>query len=572
MGQAGRERMTEKIATAKDKRQPRPFPKGRPLEEAALEEVRELIGEQPPRRDFLIEYLHLLQDRFGHLAARHLRALAELLGLSQAEVWEVASFYAHFDLVKEGETPPPALTIRVCDSLSCRMRGAEALAAALAEGLDPRQVRVLRAPCMGRCDRAPAVMLGKRDLSGADAAQVATEARAALADPARARPLPPPAERLAAARARGAWSWIGNGLDAEEVLAALEAAGLRGMGGAGFPTHAKWRIVKDNIARAGEGHVVVNADEGEPGTFKDRHLLETAPHRVLEGALIAAEVVGARKVWIYLRDEYPELHALLAEEIAALEEAGIAPPGRIVLRRGAGAYICGEESALIESLEGRRGLPRHRPPYVAEKGLFGAPTLVNNVETLWWASRIVAEGPDIFAVEHNGRRGLRHYSVSGRVKRPGVHLLPAGSTIREVIATAGGMEDGHRFTAFVPGGASSGILPAALDDVPLDFGCLEPHGAFIGSAAVMVLSDRDDVIGAARNFLAFFAHESCGQCTPCRAGCVKALQLMEAPWDAERLERLAAIMRDASICGLGQAAPNAFQTVLRHFPEAAGGK
>ncbi len=561
--------MTKKTAITKNGRRPRPFPKGRPLEEAALEEVRELLEGKMVRRDLLIEHLHLLQDRFGHLAARHLRALAEILGLSQAEVWEVASFYAHFDLVKEGETPPPTLTIRVCDSLPCRMRGAEALAEALAATLDPGKVRVLRAPCMGRCDRAPAVMLGKRDLSGRNVAQLAAEARAAAADPARTRQAPPPAERLAAARARGAYRWRDRPPAAGEVLAALETAGLRGMGGAGFPTHAKWRIVRENVARAGEGHVVVNADEGEPGTFKDRHLLETAPHRVLEGALIAAEVVGARTVWIYLRDEYPALHALLAEEIAALEEAGLAAPGRIVLRRGAGAYICGEESALIESLEGRRGLPRHRPPYVAEKGLFGKPTLVNNVETLWWAGRIVTEGPEIFAVEHNGRRGLRHYSVSGRVKRPGVHLLPAGATIGEVIAAAGGMEEGHRFAAWVPGGASSGILPATLDDVPLDFGCLEPHGAFIGSAAVMVLSDRDDIADAARGFLAFFAHESCGQCTPCRAGCAKALQLMEGPWDAERLGRLGALMRDASICGLGQAAPNAFETVLRHFPDAA---
>lgn len=546
-------------------RQPRPFPKGRQVDEGALREVQSLLGSQPRQRDLLIEHLHRLQDRFGHLSARHLRALAEEMGLSQAEIWEVAGFYAHFDLVKEGEAPPPDLTIRVCDSLPCQLAGADRLAEALAGGANPARLRLVRAPCMGRCERAPAVMLGKHDLSGQGAASILAEAERMTPEAARAAPAAPAsAERLAAARARGVWRSRVDGTDPEAALAALEAAGLRGMGGAGFPTHRKWQIVRENIARAGRGHVVVNADEGEPGTFKDRHLLETTPHEVLEGAVIAAEVVGAETVWFYLRDEYPELHSLLAEEIAALETEGLIPPGRIVLRRGAGAYICGEESALIESIEGKRGEPRHRPPFVAEKGLFGAPTLVNNVETLWWARRIIAEGPQSFAAEGGG--GARHYSVSGRVQRPGVYLLPARSTIRDVIAAAGGMAEGHDFAAYVPGGASSGILPAALDDVPLDFGTLEAHGSFIGSAAVMVLSDKDDIAAAARNFLDFFAHESCGQCTPCRAGCVKAGQLMAGEWDRERLEALAAVMRDASICGLGQAAPNAFLTVLRHFP------
>ncbi|MCX7646309.1 MAG: NAD(P)H-dependent oxidoreductase subunit E [Rhodobacteraceae bacterium] len=539
-------------------------PRGRQTEEAALAEVRALLGDRPRRRDLLIEFLHLIQDRHGHLPAALLRALAEELRLSQAEVWEVATFYAHFDPVREGETPPPAVTVRVCDSLSCALAGAEALRAALAAGTDPAQVRVLRAPCMGRCDTAPVAEVGHRHVDHAT-----PDAVAAVIASGDFHPVIPSYEGLEAYRAGGGYAKLAElraGGDWRAVQETVLASGLRGLGGAGFPSGRKWGFVR---AHPGPRFLAVNGDEGEPGTFKDRWYLERVPHLMLEGMLIAAWAVEAERCYIYMRDEYPAVLEILRREIAALEAAGIAAPGYIELRRGAGAYICGEESAMLESIEGRRGLPRHRPPYVAEVGLFGRPTLVHNVETLHWIARVVREGPQILAsVERNGRRGLRSYSVSGRVARPGVYLLPAGSTIRDVIAAAGGMAEGHAFKAYQPGGPSSGLLPAALDDVPLDFDTLQPHGSFIGSAAVVVLSDRDSAREAALNMLRFFEDESCGQCTPCRTGCEKAVKLMQAPkWDRETLEDLCQVMADASICGLGQAAPNPIRLTIRHFGE-----
>jgi formate dehydrogenase len=539
-------------------------PKGRQLEDRAWAEIRDLLGTDPRRRDLLIEYLHRIQDGFGHLSAAHLRALAEEMRLSQAEVYEVASFYAHFDVVREGETPPPALTIRVCDSLSCEMAGAQALKAALEAGHDPAQVRVLRAPCMGRCAAAPVVELGHHHIDHATPERIAAAIAAG-----ETHPVIPDYEALAAYRAAGGYDALTDlraSGDWAEVQGAIKASGLRGLGGAGFPAGTKWGFVRGN---PGPRYLAVNGDEGEPGTFKDRHYLERTPHLFLEGMLIAAWAVEADRCYIYMRDEYPAVLEILRREIAALEEAGLVTEGYIDLRRGAGAYICGEESAMIESIEGKRGLPRHRPPYVAQVGLFGRPTLVHNVETLHWIARICREGPEVLnATTHNDRIGLRSYSVSGRVAAPGVYLLPAGSTITDIIAAAGGMAEGHVFKAYQPGGPSSGLLPARLADVPLDFDTLQPLGTFIGSAAVVILSDHDRVRDAALNMLRFFEDESCGQCTPCRVGCEKAVKLMQAErWDAGLLTELCTVMADASICGLGQAAPNPILSTLKHFPE-----
>ncbi|WP_296476623.1 NAD(P)H-dependent oxidoreductase subunit E [Roseinatronobacter sp.] len=542
----------------------RHMPKGRQFEDQALEEVQALLGAAPRRRDLLIEFLHVLQDEYGHLSARHLRALAHEMRLSMAEIWEVASFYAHFDLVKEGETPPPALTVRVCDSLSCELAGAEALFDALETGMDPSQVRVVRAPCMGRCDTAPVLELGHSHIDQAtpdkvSAAIAAGETHAHI----------PAYQDLAAYQAEGGYSVLsdlrGAG-DWEAVQETVLSSGLRGLGGAGFPSGKKWGFVRSN---PGPRYLAVNGDEGEPGTFKDRYYLERTPHLMLEGMLIAAWAVEAERCYIYMRDEYPAVLEILRREIAALETAGIVERGFIELRRGAGAYICGEESAMIESIEGKRGLPRHRPPYVAQVGLFGRPTLVHNVETLHWVARVCREGPEILnSVEKNGRIGLRSYSVSGRVAKPGVYLLPAGSTIRDVIEAAGGMAEGHKLKAYQPGGPSSGLLPASMDDIPLDFDTLQPHGTFIGSAAVVVLSEQDSARDAALNMLRFFEDESCGQCTPCRAGCEKAVKLMQAEhWDQPLLEELCTVMQDASICGLGQAAPNPIRLVMKHFAD-----
>ncbi|WP_037295574.1 NAD(P)H-dependent oxidoreductase subunit E [Roseobacter sp. AzwK-3b] len=539
-------------------------PKGRQLEDHPWQEVQELLGAAPRRRDLLIEYLHLIQDRFGHLSAAHLRALAEELRIAQAEVYEVATFYAHFDVVKEGETPPPALTIRVCDSLSCELAGAQQLKKALEDGLDPAKVRVLRAPCMGRCDTAPVLEIGHNHIDHATPEKV--EAAIAADDTHAHVPQYETYDAYAKAGGYQVLARLREGGDFETVQQDLLDAGLRGLGGAGFPSGRKWGFVR---AEKGPRYLAVNGDEGEPGTFKDRFYLERQPHVFLEGMLIAAWAVEAETCFIYMRDEYPAVLEILRREIAALETAGVVAPGYIDLRRGAGAYICGEESAMIESIEGKRGLPRHRPPFVAQVGIFDRPTLVNNVETLYWVTRVLREGKEILSdVERNGRKGLRSYSVSGRVNKPGVHLLPAGSTITDIIEAAGGMLEGHSFKAYQPGGPSSGLLPASMNDIPLDFDTLQPHGTFIGSAAVVVLSDKDSAKAAALNMLRFFEDESCGQCTPCRVGCEKAVKLMQADrWDQPLLEELCQAMGDASICGLGQAAPNPIRLTMKHFPD-----
>lgn len=538
--------------------------KGRQLDDKAWADVQGLLGDRLRSRDLLIEFLHLIQDKFGHLSAPHLRALAEEMRLSMAEVWEVATFYAHFDPIREDEAAPPALTIRVCESLSCELAGSEQLIAALESGADPRQVRVLRAPCMGRCDTAPTLEIGHNHI---DHATVEKVTAAIAADDTHAHM--PQYETLEDYRSAGGYSELeklrssGNW---ETVQETLLTSGLRGLGGAGFPSGRKWGFVRAN---AGPRFVAVNGDEGEPGTFKDRYYLERTPHLMLEGMLIAAWAVEAEKCFIYMRDEYPAVLEILRREIASLEEAGFVKAGFIDLRRGAGAYICGEESAMIESIEGKRGIPRQRPPYVAQSGIFNMPTLVHNVETLHWITRICREGPQILnSVEKNGRKGLRSYSVSGRVKNPGMYLLAAGSTITDVIAAAGGMAEGHEFKAYQPGGPSSGLLPASMHDVPLDFDTLQPHGTFIGSAAVVVLGHKDRARDAALNMLRFFESESCGQCTPCRVGCEKAVKLMQSPkWDADLLNDLCDVMTDASICGLGQAAPNPIKLTLKHFAD-----
>jgi NADH:ubiquinone oxidoreductase subunit F (NADH-binding)/NADH:ubiquinone oxidoreductase subunit E len=538
--------------------------KGRQLDDAAHADVQALLADQPCSRDRLIEILHLIQDKFGCISAAHLRALSEEMRIGQAEIYEVATFYAHFDVVKEGEAMPPALTIRVCDSLSCELAGAEALQKALTDGLDASSVRVVRAPCMGRCDTAPVLELGHAHIDNATVEKV----REAIAGGHTHAHIPDYETfetyvanggyaELASLRADGNW---------EDVQAKIKESGLRGLGGAGFPSGTKWGYVRGN---AGTRYIAVNGDEGEPGTFKDRYYLERTPHLFLEGMLIAAWAIEAEKAFIYMRDEYPAVLHILAAEITKLEQAGILPAGYIDLRRGAGAYICGEESAMIESIEGKRGIPRHRPPFVAQVGVFGKPTLVHNVETLLWVARVCREGPEVLnSVELNGRKGLRSYSVSGRVKNGGVFLLPAGSTIMDVIDAAGGMADGHVFKAYQPGGPSSGLLPASMNDIPLDFDTLQPHGTFIGSAAVVVLSERDSARDAALNMLRFFEDESCGQCTPCRVGCEKAVKLMQADtWDQNLLTELSTAMVDASICGLGQAAPNPIKMVMTHFKD-----
>jgi formate dehydrogenase beta subunit len=547
------------------RKRPRRTPKGRQIDMQALNEVRALLGERERRRDLLIEHLHLIQDRYGHISSARLAALAAEMKMALAEVYEVATFYAHFDVVKEGEEAPAPITVRVCDSLSCAMAGAEQLLADLPAKLGTG-VRIVRAPCMGACDRAPICAVGHVQTMRATPERVAealshgTHAHAAAPD-----------RDLSAYRLEGGYTLLSDCLGArrtrEELIAAVNDAGLRGLGGAGFPTGRKWTLVR---GEPGPRLMAVNGDEGEPGTFKDRHYLERDPHRFIEGMLLAAWVVEAREVFFYLRDEYPELRLMLLDEIAKVEEAGLSPHTKVHLRRGAGAYICGEESAMIESIEGKRGLPRHRPPYVAQVGVFGRPTLVQNVETLFWIRDIVEKGADWFTSHgRNGRKGLRSYSVSGRVRDPGIKLAPAGVTARELIEEfSGGMADGHTFKAYLPGGASGGILPAAMADLPLDFGTLEQYGCFVGSHAVVILSDKDDMKAVALNLMRFFEDESCGQCTPCRVGTEKAIKLMaQAPWDEPLLNDLSAVMRDASICGLGQAAPNPLNSVLKYFRE-----
>jgi formate dehydrogenase beta subunit len=548
------------------------LPKGRQLDENALAEVEATIGDMPKRRDLLIEYLHRLQDRFGCLSAGHLRALAAWMRLSQAEIFEVASFYDHFDIVKESDSPPAPVTIRVCDSLPCMLAGAERLLETLRDELDPEAVRVVAAPCMGGCDRAPAARAGNREIGNAtvEILKAAIEGAGTNAD---IGPAIPAYTGLDAYRDEGGYralDRVRNGeMPVDRIIAMLGDAGLRGLGGAGFPAGQKWKIVRQF---AGPRLLTINGDEGEPGTFKDRYYLETDPHRMFEGALIAAHCVEAERIYLYMRDEYAAVLEILRNEIRDLEAAGIAEPGFIELRRGAGAYICGEESAMIESIEGKRGLPRHRPPYIAEIGLFGRPTLNHNVETLWWVRDIVENGPQWFAGQgREDHPGLRSWSVSGRVREPGVKLAPAGITVRELIDDhCGGMAQGHTLKAYLPGGASGGILPASMDNIPLDFGGeLARQDAFVGSHAIVVLSDRDSVREATLNLLRFFKHESCGQCTPCRSGTEKLVALLSRTGglDEGAIRDIEIVMRDASICGLGQAAPNPVNHLLTHFRE-----
>jgi formate dehydrogenase beta subunit len=543
----------------------RPAPKGRVVDPRALDEIRGLLGDALRRPDLLIEHLHLIQDAFGCLTLPHLNALAFDMSLAPAEVYEVATFYHHFDVVRDGESPPPAITVRVCESVTCHLAGADELLHALRQALPADAVRVIPAPCVGRCDAAPVAVVGRNPVGHATPDAVTDAVRDNRTEPAL-----PACTGYSDYRARGGYdilmSCVNGYRPIADVLAAVDAAGLRGLGGAGFPAASKWKYVR---AEPTPRVVVINADEGEPGTFKDRYCLETDPHRVLEGMLITAWAVDADDVFFYLRDEYAACRAILTRELAELEARPPCRLPRIHLRRGAGAYICGEESALIESIEGKRGEPRLRPPFPAQAGVYGLPTLVHNVESVFWLRDIIEFGADSFLRRGgDGRRGVRFYSVSGRVARPGVYLARNGITVRELIDRAGGMADGHAFRAYLPGGASGGILPADLGDVPLEFGALDEYGCFIGSAAMIILSDRDSVRDVAHNLMRFFAHESCGKCTPCRVGTAKAEQLMRpAAWDLPVLDDLARVMSDASICGLGQAATNPLKSVRRFFPE-----
>jgi formate dehydrogenase len=554
----------------------RSTPKGRRVDPQAQRELLEVLGDTPRRRDLLIEYLHLIQDRFGCLSAPHLVALAAELKMAMAEVYEVATFYHHFDVVKEGQTPPAPITVRVCDSIACDLAGSHALLDKLPSILGAG-VRVLHAPCVGRCETAPVAVVGQNPIPHATIDQVTQAVNASqLRHPAagdgqpHAAAVTPAHVDYAAYRAAGGYALAAACLSGQHtpaaVTALMEDSGLRGLGGAGFPAGRKWKLV---AAEPAPRLMAVNIDEGEPGTFKDRFYLERDPHRFLEGAVIAAWAVGIDAVYIYLRDEYHGCRAILQRELAALVADPPCPLPAFHLRRGAGAYICGEESAMIESIEGKRGEPRLRPPYVAQVGLFGRPTLEHNMETLHWVRDIVEKGPDWFAGHgRHGRKGLRSFSVSGRVKTPGVHLAPAGITLQELVDEyCGGMLDGHTLYGYLPGGASGGILPASLANVPLDFDTLAPYGCFIGSAAVVVLSDQDRATATARNLMQFFANESCGQCTPCRVGTQKALGLMNTrQWDQPLLQELSQAMMDASICGLGQAAPNPVLSVMKYFP------
>ncbi len=547
------------------RRRPPRTPKGRQVDPQALIEIRSLLTDRPRRRDLLIEHLHLIQDQYGYISAPHLAALAAEMKMALTEVYEVATFYAHFDVVKEGEMPPPPVTVRVCDSLSCAMAGAEKLLKDLPGKLG-RDVRVVRAPCMGACDRAPVAAVGHVQTFKATPDNVA----AAVKAKPHAHVWTPGAD-FAAYQKDGGYALLKSCLTdkrtRDDLIKIVSDAGLRGLGGAGFPTGRKWSLVR---AEPAPRLFAVNADEGEPGTFKDRYYLERDPHRFIEGVLIAAWVVEAPDTYIYIRDEYPELRLMLLDEIEKVEKAGLSPHTKLHLRRGAGAYICGEESAMIESIEGKRGLPRHRPPYVAQVGLFGRPTLEQNVETMFWIRDIIEKGAEWMTSQgRHERKGFRSFSVSGRVKNPGVKLAPAGITMQELVDEfCGGMQDGHVFKAYLPGGPSGGILPASMADIPLDFGTLEKYGCFVGSHAVVILSDKDDIKAAALNLMKFFEDESCGQCTPCRAGTEKAAKLMaKGPWDVKLLEELSTAMRDASICGLGQAAPNPLLCVLKYFPD-----
>ncbi len=559
-------KQAQKIHPGSGRRKAPVFNKGRQVDPEALESVRSLLGERPRRRDLLIEHLHLIQDTHGHLSAAHLQALAEEMSLSMSEVYEVASFYAHFDIIAADETAPPPVTIRVCDSLSCEMAGSAKLLEDLAAktGAD---VRVVRAPCMGRCDSAPVAEVGHNHIGNAnvDNLMAAAEARDLHAHA-------PDYTGFDAYVAAGGYALLKDCLagnrSPDDLVKVMEDSGLRGLGGAGFPSGLKWKIVR---GQPKPRLFAINGDEGEPGTFKDRHYLETDPHRFLEGALIAAWTCEVETVYIYIRDEYPAIREVLESQIARLQAENLTGGIGIEVRRGAGAYICGEESAMIESIEGNRGLPRNRPPFPSERGLFQKPTLTHNVESVYWVRDIIEKGPEWFSSQGKGEsKGFRSYSVSGRVKNPGVILAPAGTTVRELIDEhCGGMADGHDFKAYLPGGASGGILPASKSDIPLDFGGeLATHGCFVGSHAVVILSHKDNMKDVALNLMRFFEDESCGQCTPCRNGTTKALALMNKDkWDTGLLNELSTVMMDASICGLGQAAPNPMLSVMKFFPE-----
>ena len=529
-----------------------------------LDFLEDLLHPIELRRDLLIEHLHIIQDHFGFLSEKNLTLLSKLLKISKVEVYEVASFYAHFDIVKNDEVPPPNMTIRVCNSLSCELSGSSELEAQLLENYNSKEVRILKAPCMGRCFAAPTVEIGHYHLDNADIIKI----RDAVKNN-KVKPVIPDYENFESYINKGGYKKLKeiiSNINGDNWYDDLIKSDLRGLGGAGFRTAKKWQLVSNE---QGPRYLAVNGDEGEPGTFKDRHYLETEPHMFLEGMLIASLAVSAEKCFIYIRDEYPAILKILKEEIRKLEDNNIISKYYIDVRRGAGAYICGEESAMIESIEGKRGLPRHRPPFVGQVGIFGRPTLVHNVETLYWVSKIMRDGPNVFNNKiKNDRIGLRSYSVSGRVKKPGLYLLPSGSTILDIIDSAGGMSEGHTFKAYQPGGASSGLLPASLNNVPLDFDTLNEHNTFIGSAAVVILSNQDKIRQVALNMIEFFKAESCGQCTPCRVGCEKAVTIMnEQEWDIELLEDLCEVMESSSICGLGQAATNPIRSSIKYFPD-----
>lgn len=551
------------------KRKKRSGPKGHAVDLTALDDIKTLLGEESRQRDLLIEHLHKIQDKYQHISSKHLVALAYEMKLSPAEVYEVASFYHHFDVVKEGQTPPPALTVRVCESVSCEMAGAHELIDALENGLNNDPVRIQKVPCVGRCQHAPVAVVGQNPIHQATTETVSNainnnDVTDKVTDYISM-------ESYLADNGYQTFKQLLEGkINPESIMKKMEDSGLRGLGGAGFPAGRKWRIVN---GFPGPRLMAVNIDEGEPGTFKDRYYLERDPHRFLEGMLIAAVTVGCEEIYIYLRDEYAGCREILSQEIKNLQAN---PPSQIYslppihLRRGAGAYICGEESAMVESIEGKRGMPRLRPPFLAEVGLFGRPTLEHNMESVYWVRDIVEKGPDWFSSHgRHERKGLRSFSISGRVNKPGVHLAPAGITMQELIDEyCGGMLEGHEFYGYFPGGASGGILPASMADIPMDFDTLNPHGCFIGSAAVIVFSKQDSAKQLALNAMKFFEEESCGQCTPCRVGTAKAATLMEQKqWDTDLLEELSTVMTDASICGLGQAAPNPLRCVVKYFPE-----
>ena len=539
--------------------------RGRHVTQTAQEQIRDLLGSETPRRDLLIEYLHLIQDEFGHISADHITALAAEMQLATTEVYEVATFYHHFDVIREGQDAPPELTVRVCDSITCEMYGANDLVAKL-EGIVGEDVRVQRVPCVGRCEQAPVAVVGMNPIPQATEKQVMQEVNA---NNSKAE-LPNCIDFIGYQESEGYTTLkkiVSGDIDNEAVISSLEDSNLRGLGGAGFPVGRKWRIVREQEAPR---IMAVNIDEGEPGTFKDRYYLERDPHRFFEGMLIAAHVVGTDSIYIYLRDEYAGIRESMELELAKLKANPPCELPHIELRRGAGAYICGEESAMIESIEGKRGMPRLRPPFVAQIGVFGRPTLEHNMETLYWIREIIEKGGDWFTSHgRNGRKGLRSFSVSGRIKNPGVHLAPAGISVKELIEEyCDGMLDGHEFYGYFPGGASGGILPASLGDIPLDFDTLNEYGCFIGSAAIIIFSDADKARDVAKNAMSFFEHESCGKCTPCRVGTSKAVKLMsKAEWDQPLMSELSQTMMDASICGLGQAASNPMNSILKYFPD-----